>query len=233
LAEIEGIARLRYTTSHPADMDDALIALHGEEPKLMPYLHLPVQSGADSVLAAMNRRHRVEDYLRLVARLRAVRPDLALSSDFIVGFPGESEADFATTLALVGEVGFAQAYSFKYSPRPGTPAAELADQVPEAVKRERLARLQALLDQQQQAFNEAQVGAVLPVLLDRPGRRGGQLVGRSPYMQAVVVEAPEAAIGQLTEVRIAHAGPNSLEGICVAAAGAIAVDAAPVLEVRP
>ena len=184
LAEIPGLRRLRYTTSHPRDVDDALIAAHRDVPQLMPFLHLPVQSGSDRVLAAMNRRHTADDYRRTVERLRAARPDLALSSDFIVGYPGESDADFAATLDLVRDIGFAQAFSFKYSPRPGTPAASAADQVPEPVKAERLAELQALLQQQQRAFNAACVGRVLPVLFEKPGRHDGQLVGRSPYLQS-------------------------------------------------
>ena len=212
LAEIDGLERLRYTTSHPGDMDEALIAAHADEPKLMPYLHLPVQSGSDRILQAMNRRHSAADYLRLIERLRAARPDLALSSDFIVGFPGESDRDFADTLRLVTEVGYAQAYSFKYSPRPGTPGALLEDRVAEAVKSERLAMLQALLNEQQTAFNRATVGRELPVLLERRGRKPGQLVGRSPYMQAVHLEAPETLLGSLRRVRIAEAQPNSLAG---------------------
>ena len=212
LAEIDGLERLRYTTSHPGDMDEALIAAHADEPTLMPYLHLPVQSGSDRILQAMNRRHSAADYLRLIERLRAARPDLALSSDFIVGFPGESDRDFADTLRLVTEVGYAQAYSFKYSPRPGTPGALLEDRVAEAVKSERLAMLQALLNEQQTAFNRATVGRELPVLLERRGRKPGQLVGRSPYMQAVHLEAPETLLGSLRRVRIAEAQPNSLAG---------------------
>ncbi len=216
LAEIDGLARLRYTTSHPRDMDDDLIAAHGEVDKLMPYLHLPVQSGSDRILAAMNRRHSAADYLKIVERLRRARPDLALSSDFIVGFPGESDRDFAATLQLVNEVGYAQAYSFKYSPRPGTPAAVEDAQLPEAVKAERLAGLQQLLGAQAQAFNATCVGRDLPVLLERPGRRPGQLVGRSPYMQAVHVDLPEVALarlaGRIVEVRIEAAHANSLAG---------------------
>jgi len=211
LAAIEGLARLRYTTSHPLEMTDDLIAAHGEVPSLMPFLHLPVQSGSDRILAAMNRRHDRAHYLRIVERLRRARPDIALSSDFIVGFPGETDADFRDTLELVAEVGFAQAYSFKYSPRPGTPAAALdAGQVPEAVKAERLAELQALIAGQQLAFNRASVGRVLPVLFDRRGNKPGQLGGRSPYMQAVHADLPDSAFGRIVEVEIAHAGPNSL-----------------------
>jgi tRNA-2-methylthio-N6-dimethylallyladenosine synthase len=212
LARIEGLARIRYTTSHPRDVDDALIAAHADEPKMMPFLHLPVQSGSDRMLAAMNRGHTADDYRCIVARLRAARPDLALSSDFIVGYPGESAGDFADTMALAQEIGFASAFSFKYSPRPGTPAAAAPDQVPEAVKDERLARLQALLRTQQDAFAAAQVGRTLPVLLERRGRYRGQLIGRSPYLQAVHLTAPEAAIGTIVPVAIAAAGPNSLAG---------------------
>ncbi len=212
LAEIDGLERIRYTTSHPCDMDEELIAAHAGEPKLMPWLHLPVQSGSDRVLAAMNRQHRVADYLRLVERLRSARPDLALSSDFIVGFPGEGEADFAATLALVESVGYAQAFSFKYSPRPGTPAAALPHQVPEAAKDERLARLQALLRAQQRAFNRACVGHRLAVLLDRRGRHPGQLVGRSPYLQAVHVTAPDDLLGAVVDVDVTSATLNSLGG---------------------
>ena len=216
LAAIAGIKRLRYTTSHPRDMDDALIAAHGEEEKLMPYLHLPVQSGSDRVLKRMNRRHTVGFYRDIVERLYATRPDMALSSDFIVGFPGENEADFAATLALAGELGYAQAYSFKYSARPGTPAADSAEQVSETVKKDRLARLQAVLDAGRRAFNEASLGRTMPVLLDRPGRREGQLAGRSPYLQAVHVEASADLIGTVRQVRIAQAGPNSLSGVLAA-----------------
>ncbi len=225
LAEIAGITRLRYTTSHPLDMDDELIAAHGEVEKLMPYLHLPVQSGSDRILAAMNRRHTAADYLRIIERLRRVRPDLALSSDFIVGFPGESDADFAATLKLVNEVGYAQAYSFKYSPRPGTPAAVEADQVAEAVKAERLAGLQQLLGAQAAAFNATCVGRDMAVLLERPGRKPGQLVGRSPYMQAVHVAVPEVAMarlsGKLMAVHIEAAHPNSLAGRLTAGQAAV------------
>ena len=215
VAAIEGIARVRYTTSYPADHDEELINAHAEVPALMPYLHLPVQSGSDRVLRAMNRRHRADDYRRLVTRLRSARPDLALSSDFIVGFPGENDDDFAETLRLVEEVGFAQAYSFKYSPRPGTPAAD-APQVPEAVKAERLAILQDLLDRRQRAFNESCIDRTLPVLIDGDGRRSGQRVGRSPYMQAVHLEAPSALKGKIVDVRIIGVGANSLAGMLAA-----------------
>jgi tRNA-2-methylthio-N6-dimethylallyladenosine synthase len=214
VAAIDGIARVRYTTSYPADHDAALIAAHREVPELMPYLHLPVQSGSDRVLKAMNRRHRADDYRRLVDRLRAARPDLALSSDFIVGFPGETEADFRETLLLAEDVGYAQAYSFKYSPRPGTPAAD-APQLPDAVKAERLAVLQDLLNRQQRRFNAGFVGSILPVLIDGRGRKTGQMVGRSPYMQAVHLHAPEALKGSIIDVRIVGVGANSLAGALV------------------
>jgi tRNA-2-methylthio-N6-dimethylallyladenosine synthase len=212
LAEIPGLERLRYTTSHPRDMDADLIAAHGEVSELMPFLHLPVQSGSDTILAAMNRQHTAEEYLRLVDRIRDARPDIGLSSDFIVGFPGESDRDFEATLALIERIGFLQAYSFKYSPRPGTPAAGIGNQVDEAVKAERLARLQRLLNQQQMVFNQSCVGQRLPVLMEREGRKSGQWVGRSPYMQAVHVDAPEGTWGRLASVEILGAGPNSLSG---------------------
>ncbi len=202
LAEIPGLARIRYTTSHPRDLEAPLIAAHREVAKLMPFLHLPVQSGSDRVLQAMNRRHRVDDYRQRVERLRRARPDMALSSDFIVGFPGETETDFRATLALVEEIGFAQAFSFKYSPRPGTPAATMRGQVKDQVKAERLAVLQELLAEQSRAFQAATVGRTLPVLLERPGRHPGQLVGRTPYLQAVHVSAPGAGPGDLIEVKI-------------------------------
>jgi len=212
LDAINGLERIRYTTSHPRDMDDDLIAAHGEVEKLMPFLHLPVQSGSDRVLAAMNRRHRAEDYRRLIERLRRARPDLALSSDFIVGFPGESDRDFAATLALVNDIGFAQAFSFKYSPRPGTPAADATDQVPEAVRDERLAGLQQLLRAQQDAFNHSALDRVMPVLFQDVGRHGGQIVGRSPYLQPVHAVAPAALLGETVPVRIVDVTANSLKG---------------------
>jgi tRNA-2-methylthio-N6-dimethylallyladenosine synthase len=215
LAGIPGIARLRYTTSHPKDVDERLIAAHRDVPALMPFLHLPVQSGSDRVLQRMNRRHTADQYRRTVERLRSARPDLTLSSDFIVGFPGESDADFAATLDLVRDIGFAQAFSFKYSQRPGTPAASAADQIPEPVKTERLAALQALLQQQQRAFNESCVGRVLPVLFEKPGRHPGQLVGRSPYLQSVHAEAAIERIGEVVPVTIGAAQPNSLAGAVV------------------
>jgi tRNA-2-methylthio-N6-dimethylallyladenosine synthase len=211
LGEIEGLERLRYTTSHPRDMNDDLVAAHDEQPKLMPYLHLPFQAGSDRILAAMNRKHTADDYVRLVERIRAARPDIALSTDIIVGFPGETEAEFEATLDLVREVTFAQAYSFKYSPRPGTPAASLETQVSVAHEIDRLARLQALLDEQQAAFNAATVGRRLPVLFERTGRHAGQLVGRSPYLQAVHAPGSKQQLGRIIEVEIVAAGPNSLE----------------------
>ena len=211
LAEIEGLERIRFTTSHPNDMEDDLIAAHGEIDKLMPYLHLPVQSGSDSVLKAMNRKHTAESYFTLIERIRAARPDIALSGDFIVGFPGETEADFQATLDLVERVEYAQAFSFKYSARPGTPAAD-REEVPEDVKSERLARLQALLLQQQRAFQESMVGRILPVLLEKPGRKDGQLIGKSPYLQAVHLDAAPELIGTIQQVRIVSSKSNSLSG---------------------
>ncbi|WP_085024883.1 tRNA (N6-isopentenyl adenosine(37)-C2)-methylthiotransferase MiaB [Ensifer aridi] len=210
LGEVEGLARLRYTTSHPRDMDDSLIEAHRSMAKLMPYLHLPVQSGSDRILKAMNRRHTAAEYLALVERIRTAQPDLALSGDFIVGFPGETEADFEDTLRLVEAVNYAQAFSFKYSTRPGTPGAELKDQVPEDVKAKRLERLQALLTKQQRGFAEACVGREIDVLLEKPGRLPGQLVGRSPWLQPVNVDAKASQIGDIIKVRITKAGPNSL-----------------------
>jgi tRNA-2-methylthio-N6-dimethylallyladenosine synthase len=212
LAKIPGLDRIRYTTSHPRDMDEALIAAHAEVEALMPYLHLPVQSGSDRILKAMNRGHTAERYLGLVEQVRAARPDIALSGDFIVGFPGESEADFEATLQLVREVGYASAFTFKYSRRPGTPAASLDGQVAEAEKADRLARLNTLLDAQQRAFNAAQAGRVLPVLFERPGRNPGDLIGRSPYLQSVHIRAPEGLIGRIAPVRIVAAAKMSLAG---------------------
>jgi tRNA-2-methylthio-N6-dimethylallyladenosine synthase len=213
LALIDGIERLRYTTSHPADMSDALIAAHAQVPKLMPHLHLPFQSGSDRILAAMNRQHTAADYLAVSQRLRAARPDIALSTDIIVGFPGETDADFEATLALIRQVGFAQAYSFKWSSRPGTPAAALPDQVPDAEKTRRLQQLQALLGRQQTSFNLACVGRVLPVLMERLGQRPGQVVGRSPYLQAVYAQGQASHLGRSLAVEIVAAGPNSLTGV--------------------
>ncbi|RAK33900.1 tRNA-i(6)A37 thiotransferase enzyme MiaB [Falsochrobactrum ovis] len=210
LARIPGIARLRYTTSHPRDMDDALIAAHRDLRQLMPYLHLPVQSGSDRILKAMNRRHKADEYLRLIERIRKARPDLALSGDFIVGFPGETDQDFEDTMQLVREVNYAQAYSFKYSPRPGTPGAELDDHVEEAVKDERLQRLQALLSEQQYAFQETMIGREMDVLIEKPGRFAGQMVGRSPWLLPVIVEENDDPIGQIINVKIIATGTNSL-----------------------
>ena len=215
LADVEGLERIRFTTSHPRDMDDDLITAFAQVPALMPYLHLPVQAGADRVLKEMNRGHGRDFYFSLIDRLRAARPDLALSGDFIVGFPTESPADFEQTLDLVRRVGYAQAFSFKYSPRPGTPGAALEFQVPEAEKDSRLQELQSLLNTQQLAFNHGQVGKVLPVLLEKPGRHRGQLIGRSPYLQAVYLDADEDFLGRLVRVRIESASQNSLKGAMV------------------
>ncbi len=211
LSQINGIERLRFTTSHPRDMDDELIAVHGDLPELMPYLHLPVQSGSDRILKLMNRHHTSESYLDLVAKFRLARPDLALSSDFIVGFPGETDADFEATMELVRKVQYAQAFSFKYSPRHGTPAAE-EEQVPEDIKSERLRRLQALLDEQQIAFHASLIGRVLPVLFEKKGTVDGQLIGRSPYLQPVRVQLPEEAIGKILPVRIDAGHLRALSG---------------------
>jgi tRNA-2-methylthio-N6-dimethylallyladenosine synthase len=212
LARIEGLARLRYTTSHPRDMSEDLIAAHGEIDKLMPYLHLPVQSGSDRILDAMNRRHTRDDYLRLVERIRAARADIALSSDFITGFPGESDKDFEDTLSLVREVNFAAAFSFQFSPRPGTPAASAAKQVPDDVKHSRLLALQALLARQQSEFNAGCAGRTMSVLFEKAGRKPGQIVGRSPYLQPVHVDGPQSLIGEIRDVRIAAVLSNSLKG---------------------
>ena len=221
LAEIPGLDRIRYTTSHPRDMagpgGEDLIAAHAEVEALMPYLHLPVQAGSDKVLRAMNRAHTAESYLRLVEKVRAARPDIALSGDLIVGFPGETDKDFEATLALVREARYAACFSFKYSRRPGTPAAAMPGQVAEEVKAERLARLQALLDEQQHAFNAAVVGRTLPVLFERDGRYEGQIIGRSPYLQAVWAEGPAALKGQIVPVRIESSARNSLAGTLVEA----------------
>jgi len=212
LSDIDGLERLRYTTSHPVDMTQGLIDAHGALPKLMPFVHLPVQSGSDRVLKAMNRRHRAQDYLDIVARLRAARPDVALSSDFIVGFPGETDADFEETLALIRAVGFASTFSFKYSPRPGTPGAEREDQIADEIMRERLAILQALVETQRQAFNAATVGRVVDVLFEKPGRHDGQIAGKSPYMQPVHVFGPPELVGRVLPAKITAAGSNSLSG---------------------
>ena len=212
VAEIDGLHRIRYTTSHPHDMDEDLIRAHRDVDRLMPFLHLPVQSGSDRILAAMNRRHTADEYRSLVERLREARPNLALSSDFIVGFPGETDEDFAATLRLVSDIGFCQAFSFKYSPRPGTPASATAEQVPEDVKRDRLESLQQLLRTHQEAFNQSQSGRVLPILIEGKGREAGQLVGRSPYLQPVHFIAPTHRIGQIADVLIAEVLTNSLRG---------------------
>jgi tRNA-2-methylthio-N6-dimethylallyladenosine synthase len=219
LAEVPGIARLRYTTSHPGDMDDSLIAAHRDLPVLMPLLHLPVQSGSDRILAAMNRRHSRSEYLRGLDRMRAVCPNMAFSTDFIVGFPGETDADFCETLSLADEVGFASAFSFKYSPRPGTPAADMNGQIPEEEKTERLYRLQRLIDRHQAAFNDRCLGRTFEVLFERAGRHAGQIVGRSPYLQPVQVMASQELIGDIRSVMVTEVAPNSLFGAVLGAPG--------------
>jgi tRNA-2-methylthio-N6-dimethylallyladenosine synthase len=211
LDSLPGLERIRYTTSHPVDMQEGLIRAHAEVGKLMPFLHLPVQSGSDRVLRAMNRSHDSSSYLATIERVRRARPDIAISGDFIVGFPGESETDFEATLKIVEAVNYAQAYSFKYSARPGTPAAAMEEQVPAEMMDERLQRLQALLNAQQLAFNRASVGTRTAVLLERPGKKSGQLVGKSPWLQSVHLETA-SAIGEMVEVEILSAGPNSLAG---------------------
>ncbi|WCM25178.1 tRNA (N6-isopentenyl adenosine(37)-C2)-methylthiotransferase MiaB [Sphingomonas sp. QA11] len=212
LDRIEGLARIRYTTSHPNDMTQGLIDAHRDVAKLMPFLHLPVQAGSDRILKAMNRSHSRDSYLRILDRVRAARPDIALSGDFIVGFPGETEAEFAETLSLVDAVGYAQAFSFKYSPRPGTPAADMDDQIAPEVMDERLQRLQAALNRDQEAFNKASVGRRCEILLERKGKLPGQLIGKSPWLQSVHLVA-DAAIGDLVEVEIEAAWPNSVSGV--------------------
>jgi len=212
LAEVPGIARLRYTTSHPRDMDDELIAAHRDLEMLMPYLHLPVQSGSDRILKAMNRQHKAVEYLKLLGRIRSVRPDIAMSGDFIVGFPGESDADFEDTMRLVEEVRYASAYSFKYSPRPGTPGAEMDGHVPEDVKNERLQRLQALLTRQQNEFAGSLVGKSFQTLIEKRGRQAHQVVGRDPWLQPVIVDESAGGIGDIVKVRITRLGTNSLYG---------------------
>ena len=212
VAEVPGIARIRYTTSHPRDMDDDLIAAHRDLPQAMPFLHLPVQAGSDRILAAMNRKHTADEYRRLIDRIRAARPDIALSSDFIVGFPGETDAEFEDTMRLVDEIGFASSYSFKYSPRPGTPAADLTQQVPREVMDERLYRLQERIEHHRQAFNAAMVGREVEVLLERAGRYPGQLAGKSPYLQAVQIESETNRIGEIVRVVIERTSTNSLFG---------------------
>ncbi len=219
VADISGIDRIRYMTSYPAEVDDALIAAHRDVPELMPFLHLPVQSGSDRILSAMNRRHNAGQYRELVTRLRSARPDIGLSSDFIIGFPGETDEDFEDTLALIREIGFIQAFSFKYSPRPGTPAASLPGQVEEQVKSARLAVLQNLVEEQQADFNQSCVGKVLPVLLEQPGRHGGQLIGRSPYMQVVHVTAPNENLGMIRSLHIDSSRSYSLSGTLIDDAG--------------
>jgi len=212
LAAIEGLERIRYTTSHPNDMADDLIAAHADCAKLMPYLHLPVQSGSDRILKAMNRKHTAASYLELIGRIRESRPDILLSGDFIVGFPGETDADFDQTLALIEAVGYGQAYSFKYSPRPGTPAADRGAQVPDDVATDRLHRLQALLERQQKAVQASMVGREVSVLFEKPGRMPGQMVGKSEYLHAVHVTGPSDLIGQVRAVRIVESATNSLGG---------------------
>jgi tRNA-2-methylthio-N6-dimethylallyladenosine synthase len=212
LDKLPGLRRIRYMTSHPTDMTDGLIAAHGDVESLMPFLHLPVQSGSDRILKAMNRSHSAASYLEIIERVRAVRPDIAVSGDFIVGFPGETEADFADTLALVEQVRHASAYTFKYSPRPGTPAATMDDQIPAAVMDERLQRIQALINSQQLAFNAASVGKRTTILLERKGKLLGQLIGKSPWLQSVHCFADDAALGDLIEVDLLSAGANSLAG---------------------
>jgi tRNA-2-methylthio-N6-dimethylallyladenosine synthase len=212
LAKIDALKRIRYTTSHPNDMSDGLIAAHGEEAKLMPFLHLPVQSGNDRILKAMNRSHDVESYLRIMERVRAARPDIAVSGDFIVGFPGETDAEFEDTLKIVEQVRYAQCYSFKYSPRPGTPAADMDHQIPASVMDDRLARLQAAINRHQLDFNAATVGRSTEILLERKGRYPGQLIGKTPWLQSVHVTVPELSIGDMVDVDIISAGANSLAG---------------------
>ncbi|WP_300551527.1 tRNA (N6-isopentenyl adenosine(37)-C2)-methylthiotransferase MiaB [Maricaulis sp.] len=212
LALIGGIERIRFTTSHPRDMDDDLIQAFADTPKLMPYFHLPVQAGSDKILKAMNRQHTAEDYIAIIEKLRAARPDIAISGDMIVGFPGETDKDFEATMELVRQVNYASCFSFKYSKRPGTPGAAMFNQIDEAVKGERLQALQALLNEQQIAFNESQIGKQLPVLFEKPGRMAGQLHGRSPYLQAVHVEAPESLLGEIAMVEIEGASRNALTG---------------------
>lgn len=212
LAKIDDLLRIRFTTSHPNDMDDDLIKAHGDIEKLMPYLHLPVQSGSDRILKAMNRKHTGQDYLRVIEKIRTVRPDIALSGDFIVGFPSETDADFKKTLDICHQVGYAQAYSFKYSTRPGTPASDRGEQVDEVIKSERLAQLQELLSEQQAKFQQNLVGKKIPVLFERKGRQNGQLIGRSEYLLPVHVMADEKQIGKIITVEVKRADRNSLSG---------------------
>ncbi len=231
--KVPGVARIRYTTSHPRDMDDDLIAAHGDVPQLMPFLHLPVQSGSDRILAEMNRQHTADHYRRIIAKLRDRRPDLALSSDFIVGFPGESDKDFAATMQLIEDVTFAQSFSFKYSPRPGTPAANIEAQVAPDVMDARLQELQALLEKQLIDFNRATLGKTVPVLFERPGRDAGQLVGKSPYLQAVHVDAPAHFIGQVADVEITALGHYTLGGVLAAKAAISSPAAGPAAMFEP
>lgn len=212
LSKIDGLERIRYTTSHPRDVDDELIQAH-TMPKVMPYLHLPVQSGSDKILKAMNRKHTAQHYLEIIDKLRKARPDIAFSSDFIVGYPGETKEDFENTLRLVEEVNYAMCYSFKYSKRPGTPAALADNQVPEEEKDERLQALQELLWQQQTAFNKSKIGSIQPVLFEKPGRKEGQIIGKSPFMQSVHVKGNQRLIGHIIDVEIIGATQNSLEGV--------------------
>ncbi len=222
LDRLPGLARIRYTTSHPNDMTEGLIRAHAEVEKLMPFLHLPVQSGSDRILKAMNRSHTRDSYARLIERIRAARPDIAMSGDFIVGFPGETEAEFEETLSIVRETAYAQAYSFKYSSRPGTPAADMPGQIAPEVMDDRLQRLQAAINADQLAFNQASVGKRTTILLERKGRHPGQLVGKTPWLQSVHIDAPQAAIGDMIEVDIVSAGPNSLAGVVVSSGVAAA-----------
>ena len=219
IARIGGVERIRYMTSHPTDMTEALIAAHGDVPELMPYLHLPVQAGSDRILKAMNRSHTAASYVSIIERVRAVRPDIAISGDFIVGFPGETEEDFEATLSIIDEVRYAAAYSFKYSPRPGTPAASMPDQVPPQVMDERLQRLQARLAVHSLAFNQATVGKAIRILVDRKGRLPGQMIGKTPWLQSVFVET-SAAIGEMVDVVTTAALPNSLAGVLATAKAA-------------
>jgi len=213
MAELDGLERLRYTTSHPVDMDESLIEAHRDLDCLMPYLHLPVQAGSNRILKAMNRHHSVEDYLYIIERMRDTRPDIAISGDFIVGFPGESDAEFEETLELVRKVNYASAFSFKYSTRPGTPGADLENQIPEDIKSERLLRLQALLSEQQEIFNKDCIGREMEILLEKPGRKEDQLIGRSPWLQSVIVDAKLGEVGDIVKVKVTHAAPNSLNAI--------------------
>jgi tRNA-2-methylthio-N6-dimethylallyladenosine synthase len=217
LARIDGVERIRYMTSHPRDMSDDLIAAHAEVEQLMPFLHLPVQSGSDRILAKMNRKHTAAEYVDLITRIRKARPDIALSSDFIVGFPGETDRDAEDTIALIEAIGFAQAFSFKYSPRPGTPAAGRDDQVDDAIKSERLLRLQAVLDAQQVSFNAQSLGGVVPVLFERKGREPGEFVGRTPYLQLVHAAGEGDLIGRTANVAVSETRRSSLSGVIAAA----------------